>query len=268
MTIQPGVGVGIVLVTLGATLACLHRASHRRDPEAIRKALHVIMGALTLSFPWLFLDLWPVLLLAACALAILSALRCNRRLRASLGRVLFGVSRTSCGEIYFVLGTAAVFVLAAGNALLFCIPMLLLTFADAAAALVGTCYGRHRYADGGAQKSLEGSGAFFTVGLLCAWFPLMLFTTLSGPQVVMVALCVALAATILEAVSSRGLDNLLVPLGAFVVLEASWETGAPPPALGLIALAGAAVIATWSQAGRTLTAANGSCRTSGDRNQS
>ncbi len=90
-------------------------------PELVRKLLHIGMGLVALSFPWVFDAAWPVVLLAGIAGLWLLAVRRCEPLRHHLGSVLGGVARESWGEIYFALAVALLFVLAQGDALLFCV---------------------------------------------------------------------------------------------------------------------------------------------------
>src|SRR5690606_22351320 len=135
-------------------------------------------------------------------------------LRTRLGGVLHDVKRESWGELYFPAGVAVVFTLARGDALRFAIPVALLTFADAAGALVGRRWGKHHYETLEGRKSIEGSVAVGVAGALCAWVPL----TLAGVPVttaVLIALVMGLFGMILEAIAWRGLDNMFLPLAAF-----------------------------------------------------
>ena len=242
-------GIALVLVIFGALLAVLGRTSYRHHPEVARKALHVGMGLVTLSFPWLFSRTWPVLLLACVTLLILLGLRARCLMARNFGRALNGVARASHGEIWFVLGTCAVFMLAAGDALIFCVSMLILTFADAAAALAGTWSGRHRYPAWQGEKTAAGSAAFFVVALCCTYLPLALLAPGAGIEHLITAVLVAGMTTILEAVAGRGLDNLLVPVGAYAALKSrllsAAPTGAadPGPATPMALFSAAALIA-------------------------
>ena len=62
----PWLGILLVLVVLGGVMIGLKLISARchLHPETSRKAVHIAMGLVTLSFPWLFTASWPVLLLA------------------------------------------------------------------------------------------------------------------------------------------------------------------------------------------------------------
>lgn len=215
---NPWLGIGLVLAILGALLAALGRLSRHWHPEAVRKTLHVSMGLVTLSFPWLFAQAWPVVVLACVSILAFLCLRIHPVIGARLGPAIHGVTRASLGEMYFVLGTCVVFVLSSGDPLLFCVPMLVLTLADAAAALIGTWFGRHPYTFNHGRKSVEGSAAFFIVALACIYLPIS--WSASG-HYLMVSTSVAALATGIEAMSRRGLDNLLIPVGVFAMLMAS-----------------------------------------------
>ena len=237
---NPWLGMALTLAALVGLLATLHVYKRRRapDPEVGRKLLHVGAGGLTLPFPWVFAAAWPVLLVAAASVVGLLALRVSGSLRRRLGGAIAGVARKSLGEIYFLPGVAFLFVLSAGDALLFCIPMLHLTLADAAAALIGTRYGRHRYVATEGDKSVEGSLACLAVAFLSTQVPLVLFGDVGRAESLLIALTLGLAVTLIEAVAWRGLDNLFIPVGAGVLLKALLE-------LDLAALAvrlGAAVV--------------------------
>ena len=140
-------------------------------------------------------------------------------LGCGFGDVIHGVGRESLGEVYFPLATGVLFVLAEGNPLLFCLPVLILALADAAAALVGRRYGRTRYATLEGRKSVEGSLACFAVACLSTDLVLRLWAGTGRTESLLVALVLGLQVTLLEAIAWRGLDNLFIPVGAFLLLK-------------------------------------------------
>jgi phytol kinase len=71
--------------------------------------------------------------------------------------------------------------------------------------------------------------------------PLLLFTQTGRAETLLIAATLGLLATLLEAISWKGLDNLLVPLGAFILLKAFLVMDVPTLA-GRLALAGGCVI--------------------------
>lgn len=218
--IAPLLGVVLVLAALGGLMLVVGQAQRHTwlRPELARKSVHIGMGLVCLSFPWLFREAWQVWLLAGLAVLPLIAVRRIPALAARFGSVLGGVSRQSWGELLFPIAVAFVFSLAHEKPLLYCIPVLILSFADAAAALVGQRYGVGTYATDDGRKSLEGSVAFFFGAFFSTHLPLLLASTTGRLESVLIAVVMGLILMLLEAISWRGLDNLLVPLVSYVCL--------------------------------------------------
>lgn len=220
---SPWVAMGTVLGLLGIAIGVLWwwQRTYSPEPEAPRKILHIVMGLITLSLPWLFDEVWPVLVLSALAFLSLLSVRLVRGLSSGPGRVLHSVDRQSYGELVFPIGIAVVFVLAEGNTALYVVPVLMLTLADAVAAVIGIRYGRKLYSAPERPKSIEGSFAFFIVAFLSALIPLLLLTTVGRVEVLLISVMLGLLVMIVEAISWSGLDNLFVPMGAWVFLNAN-----------------------------------------------
>lgn len=218
----PWIRVLLVVTAISALLLVLRwwQRTASPSPELVRKLAHIGTGLITLSLPFLFDRNWPVLLLSSLSLMTMVALRLVGPLKQGLGNVLHSVARSSGGELYFPLSVALLFVLSTGNRLLFEIPIMVLTFADAVAALAGTRYGLTPYRSADAEKSAEGSIAFFLVAFLSTHIPLLLLTDIGRRKTLLIGLCIGLIAMLLEAIAWRGLDNLFIPLGGFVLLKA------------------------------------------------
>jgi phytol kinase len=210
-----------VLAVLGALFVALRWYAREKspDPEIVRKLLHMGMGATSLAFPWLFHEAWPVVTLTVIASAGLFVLRNVRAVRRQFGSVLHGVTRESFGEFFFALGVGGLFVLSEGDKLLFTIPVLTLTVADAVAALIGLRYATIRFATPDGFKSAEGSVAFFTAAFLCCLVPLLLLSRVGRLESLLIALVLAVLVMLLEAISWTGLDNLAIPLVGFELLK-------------------------------------------------
>jgi phytol kinase len=202
---------------LVGSLAAYRRLGHPQ-PETVRKLLHTGSGLLTLSFPFLFDELWPVLLLTGASATLVAIMKFVPAVRRRLGGSPTDVGRTTLGEIYFPISVAVVFWLSAGESLLlFVIPILVLTLADATCALVGARYGQSRYE--GAQKSLEGSVSFVAVAFLCIHVPLLLWSDVGRAESLLIASTLALVVMLLEGSAWRGLDNLFIPIGGYFILS-------------------------------------------------
>lgn len=211
------VSIIFVLAVLGALLLLgqLFRRHVRAYPELARKLVHLIMGASALSFPWLFDNIYPVVLLCLLVQCILLVLKSSKSAARDL---LFGVSRRSCGELLFPLAVALIFYLSQGQPLFYIVPVAVLAFADSAAALIGE-RGTNRYRTRLGHKTIEGSVAFFVTASFVIAFVLAIFAPLSACSICLIALLLAALATIVEGFSSAGFDNLLVPVALFFTLK-------------------------------------------------
>lgn len=91
------------------------------------------------------------------------------------------------------------------------IGILVMGYGDGLAAVVGTVYGRHKLMFG---KSWEGTMTMFLASFAVTAIVLII---LNPAGWLLVSLVVALAATLVELVTPKGLDNLSVPFIAFLV---------------------------------------------------
>lgn len=214
-------GIIAVMACVGGLLAglALYQRCRAPDPEWVRKLMHIGSGLVALSFPWAFDRTWPVLCLSLLSFSAMVALRRVRGLRQRYGRVVAAVERGSWGEYCFPLAIGTVFVLAEGNVALYVVPVSILTFADAAAALFGKRFGTVHYRIFEGKKSLEGTITFFVVALLCICVPLALLDGHFSGNLLLAAFLVSAVLALAEAVSWGGMDNLTVPLTGFFALR-------------------------------------------------
>ena len=207
-------------------LSTLGGISHLRDrlqwhPEITRKIIHLSLGGVCLSFPWIFTQFLDVLILCSLCLSTMFIIRFTDHFKKQLGDGIYGISRQSLGEIYFTVSVALCFYWANGKTLLYFIPILILTFSDLAAALIGTFYAKCPYKIVGGQKSLEGSITFFWVTFTFLLISIMLLSDLEKEEYKFLGIAFLLTSvvTIVEAVSWKGLDNLFIPLSLLIMMD-------------------------------------------------
>jgi phytol kinase len=219
---QAMAGMIVILAAGVGMLAGLNAYHVRRpqNPEVARKLLHIAIGLLALTLPWVFDSVWPVILLVGAGMIILCGIRLSCFLRRYLGGSIDGVDRNSYGDLCFLLAIILLFVAARDRTVLYYVPIAILTFADSGAALVGIPHGRRSYPALGGIKSIEGSAVFFTIALLCAGALLPAFSEQGAFETFFMATALALATTFLEGLSGKGFDNLTIPVGAFFLLQA------------------------------------------------
>ena len=182
--------------------------------------LHILVGILTLSLPWIYPQETQVWLLATVATLGLLALRLVRRLKVPGRGGVVANQRISYAELCFPLAIATLYSLAEGQLLLYLIPLLILTFADPLAALAGFHYGRHRYQSPDGSKTIEGSLTMFVVSMVCVYTPLDIGTSFAFDSIFLIAFNLAIVITLVEAISWRGLDNFTIPVAGFYLLQA------------------------------------------------
>ncbi|MET1416441.1 hypothetical protein ABVF61_29515 [Roseibium sp. HPY-6] len=226
MTVQVLIAIGSV-IALFILAAGIRRVARRFviGAESQRKAVHVGVGIHAMLLP-LVLTRDGFLVFAALAAIALLVLRLPGIATDGVGASLHSVQRRSWGDFLFLFAISLLFVLSAGHPALYTLPIAVLTLSDAAAALVGTRYGRLRFGGNDRTKSVEGSVTFLVVTWITAVIVLQLGTEIPRPNVIWLATLVAAFATFVEADSWRGLDNLFVPVGVYVLLS-TWSNSEP-----------------------------------------
>lgn len=204
-------GAIVLAVMAGAEL---WRHFGHPKPEWTRKMIHAGAGAVAITFPFVLSSPFVVFCLAG-AFAILIALG----KRFGFLQSLHGVERTTSGAHYYPLSILLLFLLAQDRPWLYLSAMLVLVVSDTLAALVGSQYGVIHYRVDDAERSLEGSLAFFVAAFLVVHLPMLLMTDLPRATCVLVSVLAAALATAVEAISLRGSDNLFVPLVAYLVVD-------------------------------------------------
>jgi len=180
------------------------------EPEIIRKIAHIGMGNVILIAWWLDIPAYvgitaaifaSIITLLSYKFPILSGI--NNIDRHSLGTFFYPVSIGILVGVFWHLHQPQYAVLG----------IMTMTWGDGLAALVGKRFGKHKYIVFGYQKSWEGS---LTVTLISYFICATLFLVTQGNiwQTWIVSLIVAAIATILEAFSFLGIDNLTVPIGS------------------------------------------------------
>lgn len=98
--------------------------------------------------------------------------------------------------------------------------------ADAAAAVVGSRWGRHHIWAWGCQRSFEGSAVFAAVTFAIAFGVLGVESGEFGPRELQLALFIAVAVAGMELVVPSALDNLILLLGTATLLQIGVDQGA------------------------------------------
>jgi phytol kinase len=130
--------------------------------------------------------------------------------------------KNQLGTVYFPIAFAVAVWTLWGEPAILVAALMPLTWGDALAAVIGTRYGRRRYTVAGSMRSMEGSAAMFLASWLSAAAALILLATpqMAVPAAVGAAALAAAGATVVEAISPYGIDNLTVPAVSALLLTA------------------------------------------------
>jgi dolichol kinase len=169
--------------------------------ELSRKLVHLTSGLAAAAMP-LVLTFQEI---AVLAVLLAVAMAASRRLR--ILRSIHEVDRATWGEVCLPLGVAAAAILIPDPARYAC-AVATVAVSDVAACVAGRRFGGRRLP--GSAKTYAGSAAFLVTSLVIG---LVLVGTPPGA-----VLAVAVLTTAVEAASSRGLDNVAVPMMAAIVL--------------------------------------------------
>lgn len=203
-----------LLFAVGATfiVLCLseyiwrHREVH---VEIARKFVHITVGTFVAFWP-LFLS-WNEIRWLSLAFIVVVALSHYFH----IFRAIHAVERPTVGEYLFALSVGLVTFITQDPAI-YAAAILQMSLADGVAAIVGTIYGKsNSYTVFGQRKSVMGTLAFVAVSLAI----LAGYVGLGGLDIpVLLLVALVLAAAVVENVSGRGVDNVLVPVIVAVVL--------------------------------------------------
>lgn len=254
MTTHELIALTVVISALLTALPLVRLSAIRfgASVEVSRKSVHVCMGLVCMSFPWIFNETQTVWVLVITASSLLTIVRRVPMLRRGIGSALHGVQRISYGEILFAPAIATVFHLSGGDPVYYLIPVAVLTIADAAGALTGTHWGRLRYICGDHYKTVEGSLAFLACAFLCVFIALQCLTDLETFHLIAISLILAVLTMIGEGISDRGFDNLVLPLGAYFILERLMPLDSGPLIIRLVALTILFSLVLWGSRWSTL----------------
>lgn len=202
------------LILLLAASELLRRRFHGSE-EFSRKFIHILTGILVALSPFFLNHRGPIV-----AVALVFAVINWISVQKGWLKGMHDLHRRTYGTVYYPLSFVVLALLLwHSHTLILITAMLLLSISDAAAALVGENLSHpHLYHVGPDRKSLEGSAAMFFTSLAITAAALALGGRPAG-EVAWFSLLAAAIATVCEALSYQGSDNLTVPLGSALVLH-------------------------------------------------
>ncbi len=200
----------IVFLYLGCllTLAELLNRHLKTDAELTRKIVHIGSGNVILLAWWLNITA-DIILLASLVASIIAIVSYYIPILPSVN----SVGRKSLGTLFYAISIGILTLLfwREDTKPFTLLGILIMSYGDGLAALIGQKWGKHPYILWGNKKSWEGSLTMFFVSMTITLL-LLLVTGDGRYDYPLVAAIVAIAATFLEIFSFIGIDNLTVPV--------------------------------------------------------
>jgi len=207
------IGVLCVYVYV-AILLLISEKVLKKHPFISRKFLHIMVGNIFFMLP-LFEHAWVMSFIAAAPFILLtflfspySPLKTVATTSAAghgLGLVYYSISWTILAYIFF------------DKPWVISIGIVAMSYGDGFASIIGNIYGRHTYKIFQDTKSIEGSIAMFVFTIVMGDVALAYY----GQKINLPVIAgVALVATIVEAMTPKGADNLTVSLASALLYYA------------------------------------------------
>ena len=183
----------------------------KTKPEVSRKFLHIMVGNMIFAMPF-FSDSWVMVWFLTLPITVVLFFL------TEYSPIKIDNSVTESGHalgLFFYAGIWTVLIAVFSNYLwIVALAIVPMVYGDGFAALIGQKFGRIKYKVFGGTKSLEGSLTMFVVTTVMSVFVWMVFTTIGYPMPnfnLLAILGISAIATICEALSYGGIDNLTVP---------------------------------------------------------
>ena len=207
-----------ILTILG--ISELIRIRYKKTPESTRKFIHICVGSVVSICPFIFKVNIQLITLSILFIAINTYLILSNKI-SSMNKI----ERVSYGTIYFPLAVLFLAVFFGDKPISFFISILVLTFADPIAAVIGKRSSTYFY-PWKDKKSTEGTLAMFCASLIIIMLTTDIMARLYGAKFYLpffvlfgLGMFTATCATLAELISYRGSDNLTIPLITFFSYE-------------------------------------------------
>ena len=206
LTIQ----ISVVAIWLGLVfLASEILRRLKQDPELFHKVVHIGTGNVLLIAWWLHIPTWLCVTAGVTFSAIALASHYTNILP-----MIHDVGRKTYGVFYYALSiTILVVFLWDSHPQYAVIGVMVMSWGDGMAALIGKRFGKHSFVHLGNKRSLEGSFAMFVTSLI-VMIGILGITHSIHTRDITIAIPVAAIAALLEAYSPGGTDNISVPLSS------------------------------------------------------
>lgn len=203
----------IGLVIIGAKIF------EKRGKEASRKFIHIMLGNWWFIAMYYFTNVWFAAFVPL-TFVIINYLSYKK----GIIKVMERDKQDGLGTVYYAISLLILTIISFGifkKPSLGLIPTLVMAYGDGLAAVIGKLIKSKKYKLGDSKKSLAGSLTMFVIsvlligGYLAFTHEMVFWKTTRWP---LISAMMAFVMTSVEAISSKGTDNITVPLGTLALL--------------------------------------------------
>lgn len=210
MIISDFIGLALVYLYV-AILLIISETVLKKYPRISRKFLHIMVGNIIFILP-LFKTWWVITFLAAAPFIVLTFLMSPyspiKAIRDKLSESGHGL-----GLVYYAISWTILALLFYDKPWIIAVGIAAMSYGDGMASLIGENFGKRKYNLTGDTKSVEGSISMFLVLILAL---AIVLTYYAVPFSFISLAIVAFVATVLEAITPKGLDNISSCFGAVI----------------------------------------------------
>lgn len=192
------------------------RVFEKRGEEASRKFIHIMLGNWWFIAMYFFTNVWFAIFVPITFVIINYV-----SYKQDLIKVMEREKQDGLGTVYYAISLLILAIVFFGiyqKPILGLIPNLIMAYGDGFAAVVGKWIKSKTYMVGETKKSIAGSITMFVISLILIMGFLIANYTFGIWQIALIGVVMAIAVTIIEAISSKGIDNFSVPISMLVMI--------------------------------------------------
>lgn len=199
------IGLGVISIYIVAVLL-LGRLFMKKGEEVSRKFAHI-----ALSNIWFFVMLFFDSLVLVCILPALFVIFNIISYKFTLFKTIEREKQDGFGTVYYAISLLliCIFTFTIKKPIIGLPAVLIMGYGDGFAAIIGQKIKSKEYKFGNSKKSLAGSITMLVISLFIS---LLILKIMNVNYFVIKAVGISVIATILEAISIKGLDNITVPI--------------------------------------------------------
>jgi len=207
-------GVALVYIYV-AILLIITEKFLNKWPSISRKVLHIMVGNIAFLLP-LFETDWIMAFIAAAPFIPLTFLMSPHTPIKSL-RGKTSSAGHGMGLVYYVITWTILAYVFFDNMVVIAVAIFAMSYGDGFASVVGIKFGKKKFNVCGDEKSYIGSIAMFAFTFIMTIVALLYYNIQITYWAISILLLIAFIASIVEAITPKGLDNLTVPFACVLI---------------------------------------------------